>query len=51
MSDNGVPDLGGINNEETFFADEVCQQGDIICGLYHYLRPSPWFCFFVGLSR
>lgn len=25
MSDNGVPDLGGINNEETFFADEVCQ--------------------------
>lgn len=25
MSDNGVPDLGGLNNEETFFADEVCQ--------------------------
>lgn len=26
MSDNGVPDLGGINNEEAFFADEVCHQ-------------------------
>lgn len=25
MSDNGIPDLGGLNNEETFFADEVCQ--------------------------
>lgn len=25
MSDNGVPDLGGLSNEETFFADEVCQ--------------------------
>ncbi|CAN6884136.1 unnamed protein product [Brassica oleracea var. botrytis] len=21
--DNGVPDLGGMNNEETFFADEI----------------------------
>ncbi|XP_019095087.1 PREDICTED: DNA polymerase epsilon catalytic subunit A-like [Camelina sativa] len=26
VSDNGVPDLGGINNEETFFADEVRNQ-------------------------
>ena len=49
MSDNGVPDLGGINNEEAFFADEVCITGFFLpfgfSGLCHDLLPSP--CFFI----
>lgn len=55
MSDNGVPDLGGINNEEAFFADEVCITGFFLpfgfSGLCHDLLPSPCFFFFVLLSR
>ncbi|KAG7653527.1 DNA polymerase epsilon catalytic subunit A C-terminal [Arabidopsis suecica] len=34
VSDNGVPDLGGINNEEAFFADEVQQTSLIFPGAY-----------------
>ncbi|ESQ36065.1 hypothetical protein EUTSA_v10006524mg [Eutrema salsugineum] len=34
VSDNGVPDLGGINNEETFFADEVQQTSLVYPGAY-----------------
>ncbi|XP_010496915.2 PREDICTED: DNA polymerase epsilon catalytic subunit A [Camelina sativa] len=34
VSDNGVPDLGGINNEETFFADEVQQTSLVFPGAY-----------------
>jgi DNA polymerase epsilon subunit 1 len=34
VSDNGVPDLGGINNEEAFFADEVQQTSLVFPGAY-----------------
>ncbi|CAL9214158.1 unnamed protein product [Arabidopsis halleri] len=34
LSDNGVPDLGGINNEEAFFADEVQQTSLVFPGAY-----------------
>ncbi|KAG2305415.1 hypothetical protein Bca52824_034066 [Brassica carinata] len=34
VSDNGVPDLGGLNNEETFFADEVQQTSLVYPGAY-----------------
>ncbi|KFK43140.1 hypothetical protein AALP_AA1G085200 [Arabis alpina] len=34
VSDNGVPDLGGINNEETFFADEMQQTSLVYPGAY-----------------
>jgi len=55
VSDNGVPDLGGINNEEAFFADEVCITGffcllvslDFVM-IFSHLH---FFFFFVLLSR
>ncbi|CAG7868312.1 unnamed protein product [Brassica rapa] len=34
VSDNGIPDLGGLNNEETFFADEVQQTSLVYPGAY-----------------
>ncbi|CAL9234448.1 unnamed protein product [Arabidopsis halleri] len=34
VSDNGVPDLGDINNEETFLADEVQQTSLVFPGAY-----------------
>ncbi|XP_010557398.1 PREDICTED: DNA polymerase epsilon catalytic subunit A [Tarenaya hassleriana] len=34
LSDNGVPDLGGINNEETCFDDEAHQSSLIYPGAY-----------------
>ncbi|KAL1201896.1 DNA polymerase epsilon catalytic subunit A [Cardamine amara subsp. amara] len=34
VSDDGVPDLGGINNEEAFFADEVQQTSLVFPGAY-----------------
>ncbi|KAL0812788.1 hypothetical protein Bca101_069231 [Brassica carinata] len=34
VSDNGVPDLGGLNNEETLFADEVQQTSLVYPGAY-----------------
>ncbi|OAP09577.1 TIL2 [Arabidopsis thaliana] len=34
VSDNGVPDLGDINNEETFLADELQQTSLLFPGVY-----------------